>query len=148
MTESRRIASSDPPAGGADRSVGGGLQLAARARELARALLAGFKQHDLLTYSSAIAFQILTAIIPFALFVLAVVGLLQLNSVWRDHLEPQLEANLSAAMFAVISKRGQQGLRRQPMAVGHRRRRARAVAGVRGGARGDDRARSNLRSTG
>ena len=79
------------------------MQLGARASELARALLDGFKQHDLLTYSSAISFQILTAIVPFALFVLAVVGLLQLDSVWRDHLEPQIKANLSAAMFAVIA---------------------------------------------
>ena len=103
MAKSRRIASSHPPAGGAARSWGGGLQLGARARELARALLSGFKENDLLTYSSAISFQILTAIIPFALFVLAVAGLLDLNSVWRDHLEPEIQANVSPAVFTVIS---------------------------------------------
>jgi membrane protein len=79
------------------------LQIRVRARELARALLDGFKRHDLLTYASAISFQILTAIIPFALFVLAVAGLLDLSSVWRDHLEPRLRENVSAAVFAVIS---------------------------------------------
>lgn len=103
MLKSRRIASAHPPVGGATRSVGGGLQLGARARELGRALLDGFKQHDLLTYASAISFQILTAIIPFILFVLAVAGLLHLNGVWRDHLEPQIQANVSAAVFTVIS---------------------------------------------
>ena len=103
MAKSRRIASAHPPAGGAARLFGGGLQLGGRARELARALYAGFKQHDLLTYSSAISFQILTAIIPFALFVLAVAGLLHLDSVWRDHLEPEIQANVSAAVFEVIS---------------------------------------------
>ena len=103
MLKSRRIASARPPVGGVARSSGGGLQLAARARELVRALLDGFKQHDLLTYSSAISFQILTAIIPFLLFVLAVAGLLHLNSVWRDHLEPEIQQNVSAAVFAVIS---------------------------------------------
>jgi membrane protein len=103
MAKSRRIASAQPPAGGAARLFGGGLQLRARARELGRALLDGFKQHDLLTYSSAISFQILTAIIPFALFVLAVAGLLHLDSVWRDHLEPQIQENVSAAVFEVIS---------------------------------------------
>jgi membrane protein len=103
MLKSRRIASAHPPAGGAARSWGGGLQLGARAREMARALLDGFKRNDLLTYSSAISFQILTAIVPFALFVLAVAGLLHLNSVWRDHLEPEIRANVSAAVFAVIS---------------------------------------------
>jgi hypothetical protein len=103
MLKSRRIASARPDAGGAARSFGGGMQLGARARELARALLDGFKAHDLLTYSSAISFQILTAIIPFLLFVLAAAGLLHLNSVWRDHLEPEIQANVSAAVFAVIS---------------------------------------------
>jgi membrane protein len=103
MAKSRRIASAHPPTGGAARSWGGGLQLAARARELTQALLDGFKRHDLLTYSSAISFQILTAIIPFALFVLAVAGLLHLNSVWRDHLEPQIQAKVSDAVFTVIS---------------------------------------------
>jgi membrane protein len=73
-----------------------------RARTLVRAQLDGFKRHDLLTYASAISFQILTAIIPFLLFVLAVAGLLHLNDVWRDHLEPQMRANVSGAVFAVI----------------------------------------------
>jgi membrane protein len=99
----RRIASAHPPIGGAARLSSAGLQLRARTRELTQALLVGFKQHDLLTYASAISFQILTAIIPFALFVLAVAGLLDLNSVWRDHLEPQVQANVSAPVFAVIS---------------------------------------------
>ena len=62
--KSRRIASARPHAAAA-RSFGAGLQLRARANELARALVDGFKQNDLLTYSSAISFQILTAIIPF-----------------------------------------------------------------------------------
>jgi membrane protein len=79
------------------------LELRGRARELTRALLDGFKRNDLLTYSSAISFQILTAIIPFALFVLAVAGLLDLSSVWRDHLQPEIQANVSSAVFAVIS---------------------------------------------
>jgi membrane protein len=70
---------------------------------MAHALLDGFKQHDLLTYSSAISFQILTAIIPFLLFVLAVAGLLNLDSVWRDHLAPEIQENVSTAVFAVIS---------------------------------------------
>jgi membrane protein len=103
MAKSRRIASAHPPVGGAARWLGGGLELRGRARELTRAILDGFKRNDLLTYSSAISFQILTAIIPFALFVLAVAGLLDLSSVWRDHLEPEIRANVSPALFAVIS---------------------------------------------
>ncbi|MGZ6704543.1 MAG: YihY/virulence factor BrkB family protein [Solirubrobacteraceae bacterium] len=70
--------------------------------ELVQLLLDGFKQHDLLTYASAISFQILTAIIPFLLFILAVAGLLHLDGVWRDHLEPQIRASVSSEVFAVI----------------------------------------------
>ncbi len=89
---------------GATRSFGAGLQLAARPRELGRALLDGFKEHDLLTYASAISFQILTAIIPFVLFVLALAGLLHLDTVWRDHLAPQIKAQVSPAVFRVLSQ--------------------------------------------
>jgi membrane protein len=103
MAKWRRVASAQPPAGGAAQSLGGGLQVMARARELGRALLDGFKQHDLLTYASAISFQILTAIIPSVLFVLAVAGVLHLESVWRDHLGPQVQDNVSPALFMVIS---------------------------------------------
>ena len=68
-----------------------------------RAVLDGFKQHDLLTYASAISFQILTAVIPFALFVLALAGLLHQSDIWQDHLEPQIKTNVSSAVFAVVT---------------------------------------------
>ncbi len=73
-----------------------------RARAVAHALVVGFKEHDLLTYSSAISFQILTAIIPFALFVTAVGGLVHASGVWRDHLEPQMRMSLPPDVFRVI----------------------------------------------
>jgi membrane protein len=72
------------------------------ARTLWRELVAGFEEHDLLTYASAIAFQILTAIVPFLLFALAVANLARANGIWRDHLQPQLRANVSPALFSVI----------------------------------------------
>ena len=100
---SRRVASARPPPGGAARSSGHGLQVGLRARELGRALLDGFKQHDLLTYSSAISFQILTAVVPFAMFVLALAGLLNLDGVWRDHVAPEIETHVSPAVFSVMS---------------------------------------------
>jgi membrane protein len=103
MAESPRIASARPPAGGTASSSTDGPRVRARAAELGRALLDGFKQHDLLTYASAISFQILTAIIPFVLFVLALAGLLHLDGVWRNHVAPEIQANVSAAVFSVIS---------------------------------------------
>ena len=103
MSKLRRVASAQPSARGAARAFGDGMQLRARARELSRALLDGFREHDLLTYASAISFQILTAIIPFLLFVIALAGLLNLNSVWRDHIAPQVQANVSPDLFSVIA---------------------------------------------
>jgi membrane protein len=85
------------------RAFGGGMQLGARARELGRALLDGFSKYELLTYASAISFQILTAIIPFLLFVIALAGLLHLNGVWQDHIAPEVQANVSPDLFSVIS---------------------------------------------
>jgi membrane protein len=103
VLNSRRIASARPHKAGALRSESHQPPPIARVRELAHAVLDGFKQHDLLTYSSAISFQILTAVIPFVLFVLAVAGLLHLTSVWRDHLAPEVQVNVSPAVFAVLS---------------------------------------------
>ncbi len=100
---SRRVASARPPPGGAARSLRNGLQIGRRAGELWRALMDGFKQHDLLTYSSAISFQILTAVVPFFMFVLALAGLLHLNGVWRDHVAPEVRTHVSVAVFTVIS---------------------------------------------
>jgi membrane protein len=99
----RRIASARPPPGGAAHSFGSGLELSLRARELRNALLDGFKQHYLLTYSSAISFQIVTAVVPFAMFVLALAGLLHLNGVWQTHVSPEIRAHVSPAVYSVIS---------------------------------------------
>jgi membrane protein len=66
-------------------------------------LLDGFKQHDLLTYSSAISFQILTAVVPFVMTMLALAELLHLGGVWRNHVAPDIRPHVSTAVFSVIS---------------------------------------------
>ncbi len=59
------------------------------------------EEHDLLTYASAIAFQVLTALIPLALLVLSIMGFLHLESVWTDDLGPQFKAQVSKEVYAV-----------------------------------------------
>jgi membrane protein len=71
-------------------------------RKLARQVIVGMGEHDLLTYASAIAFQVLTSIIPVALLVLSVMGFLQLQDVWTDDLAPQVEQRVSPQVFAVL----------------------------------------------
>jgi membrane protein len=71
-------------------------------RSLGRGLLDGFEQNDLLTYASAIAFQILTAIVPFLLFLLGLLGFLDLGGVWADDLAPDVEPRVSDATFELL----------------------------------------------
>src|SRR5918999_3379533 len=71
-------------------------------RSLGRGLLDGFAQNDLLTYASAIAFQILTAIVPFLLFLLGLIGFLDLSEVWEDDLAPDVRPRVSDATFQLL----------------------------------------------
>jgi membrane protein len=71
-------------------------------KKLTRQVISGMEEHDLLTYASAIAFQVLTALIPIALLVLSVMGFLQLEHVWTQELAPQVKAQVSPQVFAVL----------------------------------------------
>jgi membrane protein len=71
-------------------------------REAWREILRGFAENDLLTYASAIAFQVMTALIPIALLVLSVMGFLQLENVWTQDLAPQVKDQVSPQVFAVL----------------------------------------------
>jgi membrane protein len=71
-------------------------------RVLWRGLLDGFERNDLLTYASAIAFQVLTAIVPFLLFLLGLLGYLELTEVWADDLAPDVKARVSDATFELL----------------------------------------------
>ena len=55
----------------------------------------------MLTAASAVAFQVMTALIPLVLLVLAIMGFLHLQSLWTDHLAPQFKAQVSKPVFAV-----------------------------------------------
>jgi membrane protein len=59
------------------------------------------EEHGVLTSASAIAFQVLTALIPLALVVVSILGFLHLGSVWSDDLGPQFKAQVSKQVFAV-----------------------------------------------
>jgi membrane protein len=73
-----------------------------RLRALAREVVDGFERNDLLTYASAIAFQILTAIVPFLLFLLGLLGFLNLDEVWPRDLAPEIRPHVSAPVFDLI----------------------------------------------
>ena len=64
----------------------------------------GMEEHDLLTSASAIAFQVLTSLIPLALVVLSVAGLVHLESAWTRDLAPQFQAEVSKEVYAVADE--------------------------------------------
>lgn len=64
----------------------------------------GFRENRLLTYASAISFRVLFAIVPFTLFVLAVLGFLHLDGVWAREVAPEVRASVSKAMYQVIDQ--------------------------------------------
>lgn len=66
-------------------------------------LIGKFRKNQLLVYASATAYQVLSAIVPFLLFGLGLLGFLHFQDVWTKHLAPDLRPNVSAAGFAVIS---------------------------------------------
>src|SRR3954465_8544662 len=75
-----------------------------RRRELsrvARDVVDGFSRHKLLTYASAIAYQIISALIPFALFTLGLFGLLGLKELWSAHLKPTIADHASREVVAL-----------------------------------------------
>jgi membrane protein len=80
---------------------------ALRKRGLRRAFAEGwddFFKFDLLTYSSAIAFQILYAVVPLLLLALSGLGLFGLRSVYVAHIAPTLRHDLSHDSFAILNR--------------------------------------------
>jgi len=76
----------------------------AEARRLARGVVDEFAKHDLLTYSSAIAFQALYAVVPLASVVLAVLGLFGAQSLYLRHIAPTLHRDLSQQAYEIANR--------------------------------------------
>lgn len=70
-------------------------------KALVRKVLDAIEEHGVLTSASAIAFQVLTGLIPLALLVLSLMGFLHLESVWTDNLGPEFKAQVSKEVWAV-----------------------------------------------
>src|SRR4051794_25144236 len=66
------------------------------------ALIEGFHENRLLTYASAIAFQVLTGLMPLLLLVLGLLGFFHLSEVWSTDVAPDLRPHVSHAAFQVI----------------------------------------------
>jgi membrane protein len=74
----------------------------ARGRAGLRRYVDAFVENDLLTYASAISFQILSSIVPFLLFAFGLLGFLHLEGVWSEDLAPDVKSAVSPTAFGFI----------------------------------------------
>jgi membrane protein len=71
-------------------------------RDAAVLLRDAFARNDLLTYASAISYQLFFALIPLTLFALGLLGGSGLQGLWTTDLAPQLRRAASPAAFQVV----------------------------------------------
>jgi membrane protein len=67
-----------------------------------RELIGAFGKHNLLTWASALSFQIVTAIVPFLLFGIALIGFLNFDNAWAD-IAKNIKPQMSNQAFAVVN---------------------------------------------
>ena len=61
-----------------------------------------FRDNGLPNFAGAMAFRVVLALVPFLLFLLAVLGLFDLEEVWRQDVAPDLRSNASDAAFRLV----------------------------------------------
>jgi membrane protein len=72
------------------------------ARDVVESVVEGFRRHRLTVYAAAIAFRVLVAVIPFSLFALGLVGLLDLSELWVRHVGPWVQDRTSIPLFTLL----------------------------------------------
>jgi membrane protein len=82
--------------------VPGTIATAPRTRAQLRRYVDAFVENDLLTYASAISFQILSSLVPFLLFGFGLLGFLHLEGIWSQDLAPDVKSAVSPAAFGFI----------------------------------------------
>jgi membrane protein len=73
-----------------------------RTRGAVELLRERFAAHELLTYASALAFQVLKSLIPLSLLGIALLGAVGRQDVWTNHIAPALKSRLDPPIFHAI----------------------------------------------
>lgn len=79
-------------------------ELGARAYANVRELIERYGERDLLTYASAIAYQVLFALIPLALAALATLAFIGLEDVWTERVAPEARDALPSDAFSLVDR--------------------------------------------
>ena len=64
----------------------------------------GFNDNRLLTYASAMSFRVIFALVPFALFLLATLGFLNLGDLWTRNVAPDVKREVSPGAYQMIDE--------------------------------------------
>jgi membrane protein len=73
-----------------------------RLRDLIADVVRSLRKNQLPLFASAMAFRVVLALVPFLLFVLALLGFLDLQEVWRSDVAPEIKKNASEAAFKLL----------------------------------------------
>src|SRR3954449_567764 len=67
-----------------------------------RELMGCIQDRELLTWASALAFQLITAVVPFLLFGFGLIGFLSLDNAWSD-IAKNIKPRISEPAFKVVN---------------------------------------------
>jgi membrane protein len=76
--------------------------LSGRGRKLVRIWLDLFARHELLTYASGIAFQVLKSLVPLSLLGIALLGAIGRQDIWTQHMAPTIQSRFDPAIYHAI----------------------------------------------
>jgi membrane protein len=76
--------------------------LAGEARTLMPEIMDAFRRNGLINFAASISFLLILALVPFVLFLLALLGFLELEEVWRDDVAPEIRGSLSDSAFRLL----------------------------------------------
>ena len=77
-------------------------ELSRDARGLVKDVVESFRRNGLPNLASAMSFQVILALVPFLLFVMALLGFLNLEEVWSKDVAPDIKSHFSNVAFRLI----------------------------------------------
>ena len=88
-------------------------ELSRDARGLVVDVVGSFRRNDLPNLASAMSFQVLLALVPFLLFLVALLGFLDLEEVWQKNVAPEIKGQVSDVVFRLADDTVDQVLSRR-----------------------------------
>jgi uncharacterized BrkB/YihY/UPF0761 family membrane protein len=73
-------------------------------RALTLDVVRSFQRNGLVYFASGIAFRVLLALVPFLLFLLALMGFLDLEEIWRKDVAPEVKKAASESAFRLVDE--------------------------------------------